>query len=56
MCKEKVFRQSFCICRKLFKKSFVFPRHITKKCHYDSEREWILIFSERRYRWNAEHD
>lgn len=43
MCRDKGFRQSFCICRNLFEKLFIFHRHISKKCHYDSERERILF-------------
>ena len=29
---------------------------LSKKCHYDSERDKILISPERRHGWNAEHD
>ncbi len=56
MYKHKNIRQSFCVCRKLLEKLFISHRHILKKCHYDSERDKILISPERRHEWNAEHD
>lgn len=56
MSKYKIIRQSFCICRKLLEKLFISHRHIIKMCHYDSERDQILIPPERRHGWNAEHD
>ena len=39
-----------------FFKKFIILLPTFKKCHYDSERDKILISPERRHGWNAEHD
>lgn len=39
MQEDRLFRQVFCVCRMVFEKVFIFLRHISKKCHYDSERD-----------------